>query len=531
MDHSDAPASHFGAPSGYSTPHVHQDMQNGPPPPPHWHVQSYAAAVSAPAQTPIGNTHYSAQGYHGHDGCGPDGPVNADDQYQFSPHPVTTTTHAAPIKPPSFILSTMWTMNTGLIPRSLTSMPSLLSQKPKKNNKGKGKARDTSPSLESDADDACSKARNGRSGVWNYNKADKEMLFSIVQQLLLTREKGWKVAESSYNEMVCKAGRPERAFLSLKAKYSLYTKQKKPTGEGENPPDVRRAHQIKDLINDKAGTWDVDDDSELEDDDSNDSDMLKVVEPPTSSSTSHVAVNTLVHSLDPAALRACDDARTHHSFGRIQFMTYLPSWMDFGAKSLLCSKRTTTSNASGIVLRWSEPGLHALTKSWPAGNLMISVGGRAVPRTCTVMVGAEVARHLQSTMAYNIKYLEGGDMMVWETDMLSNATDFDYRVKKKQCQYWSPTPYQHHILNHHCTPSPSPPHCLATVNHCRTPTLSPPRHCAISHCRTPTPGPSRLSFTSTSPTSATLVSGNAVELVVTPRCGSAPLGFIISPNV
>jgi hypothetical protein len=94
------------------------------------------------------------------------------------------------------------------------------SQKPKKNNKGKGKARDASPSSESDAGDAHSKARNGRSSVWNYNKADKEMLFSIVQQLLPTGEKGWKVGESLYNEMACKAGWPERAFSSLKAKYS-----------------------------------------------------------------------------------------------------------------------------------------------------------------------------------------------------------------------------------------------------------------------------------------------------------------------
>jgi hypothetical protein len=93
------------------------------------------------------------------------------------------------------------------------------SHKPKK-NKGKGKARDASPSSESDADDARSKARNGRSGVRNYSKADKEMLFSIVQQLLPTGEKGWKAVESSYNEMAGKAGRPERAFSSLKAKYS-----------------------------------------------------------------------------------------------------------------------------------------------------------------------------------------------------------------------------------------------------------------------------------------------------------------------
>ncbi|KAF8170844.1 hypothetical protein K438DRAFT_1940870 [Mycena galopus ATCC 62051] len=99
MDHSDTPASHFGAPSAYSTPHVHQDMQNGPLLPPHSHAQLYAAAVSVPAQTPIGNTHYGAQGYRGLDERGPDGPINSDDQYQFSLRPVTTTTQLIPIDP------------------------------------------------------------------------------------------------------------------------------------------------------------------------------------------------------------------------------------------------------------------------------------------------------------------------------------------------------------------------------------------------------------------------------------------------
>jgi hypothetical protein len=119
-----------------------------------------------------------------------------------------------------------------------------------------------------------------------------------------------------------------------------YTKQKKPTGEGERPREVQRAHEIEDLINTKAGTRGVDDDSELEDD-SSDSDVPKVVEPVRSaiarraaspplrrSRTSAAdAVNTLVRSLDPAALRARDDARAHHSFERTQFMT-LSSQLD-----------------------------------------------------------------------------------------------------------------------------------------------------------------------------------------------------------
>ncbi|KAF8193470.1 hypothetical protein K438DRAFT_1761633 [Mycena galopus ATCC 62051] len=562
MDHSDAPASHFGAPSAYGTPRVHPDMQNGPPPPPHWHAQSYAAAVSVPAPTPIGNTHYSAQGYRGLDGRGPDGPVNSDDQYQFSLRPVTTTTQSIPIDP-------ALQHNTEQAPfvhpqhrvdhehRPRSKKPDVRakpSQKPKKNNKGKGKARDASPSSESDADDARSKARNGRSGVRNYNKADKEMLFSIVQQLLPTGEKGWKVVESSYNEMARKAGRPERAFSSLKAKYSSYTKQKKPTGEGERPPDVRRAHEIEDLINDKAGTRDVDDDSELEDDDSSDSDVPKVVEPVRSAiarraaspplrrprTSAADAVNTLVRSLDPATLRARDDARAHHSFERTQFMT-LSSQLD-GLRSQISALQQENNDLK------RERDRAEMERTWAARFDEVAARGQSHDRRGRsrspsyprrhgrgrgrrTFAERDGLQHVGGKVRTDIKYPEGGGMTFWETDASSDATDFDYRVKKKQRRHRSPTPYPHHTSNHRRTPSPSPPRRLATVNHCQTPTPGPPRCRAISRRRTPTPGPSRLPFTSTPPTSATLVSGNAVELVVTPRRGGAPLGFIISPTV
>ncbi|KAJ7204878.1 hypothetical protein B0H12DRAFT_1243555 [Mycena haematopus] len=518
MDHSDAPASHFGAPSAYSTPRIHQDTQNGPPPPPHWHAQSYAAAVSAPAQTPIVNTHYSAQGYRGHDGRGPDGPVNPDDQYQFSLRPVTTTIQPIPIDPAlqhsteqAPFIHPRHRVDHEHRPRSKKpEVRTKPSQKTKKNNKSKDKARDASPSSGSD-DDAHSKARNGRSGVRNYNKADKELLFSIVQQ------------------MARKTGRPERAFSSLKAKYSSYTKQKKPTGEGERPPDVRRAHEIEDLINNKAGTRDVDDDnSELEDDDSSDSDVPKVVEPVRSAiarraaspplrrprTSAADAVNTLVRSLDPATLRARDDARAHHSFERTQFMT-LSSQLD-GLRNELSALQRENSDLK------RERDRADMERTWAARLDQVARGRRSGRsrssshprhhgrgRGRTTYAERDGLQRVGGKVRTDYRYPDGGAVTFWETDTSSNATDFDHQPKKKQRKR-SPTPYQR-----------------------RTPTPSPPRR-PISRRRTPTPGPSRLPFTSTPPTpptSATLVSGNAVELVMTPRRGGAPLGFIITPNV
>jgi hypothetical protein len=95
------------------------------------------------------------------------------------------------------------------------------------------------------------------------------------------------------------------------------------------------------------------------------------------------------------------------------------------------------------------------------------------------------------------RFPDGGTATFWETDASSDASDFDHRPKKKQRKR-SPTPYRGR------TPTPSPPH---------------PR--PLSRRRTPTPGPSRLPFTSN--TSDTLVSGNAIELVVTPCRGGALL--------
>ncbi|KAF8214804.1 hypothetical protein K438DRAFT_1749886 [Mycena galopus ATCC 62051] len=400
--------SHFGALSTFSTPHVHQDVRNGPPL--HWHGHSYAAAVSVPSQTPIGNASHAGQGYRGHDGRGPDGP----EQYQFSLHPVTTTTAQSIPIDPALQHSSDCDQAPFVHPqhrvdhehRPRPKKPDVRhkpSRKPKR-SKGKGKARTVSSDSESDADDARSKPRNGRSGFQNYNKVDKDLLFTTVEELLPTGEKGWKLA--------LEAGWPERTGSSLKAKYQSYTKQKNPTGEGERPHEVQRAHEIEDLINTKGGTWDLDDDSELEDDDhSSDSDEPKVVEPVRSAIARRAAspplcrprmsagdaVNTLMCSLDPAALRARDEACTHHSFERTQFMT-----LSFQLDGLRNRLSNLQQENSGIAPIWNLPGPHASTKS-RAGDLMIArMRGLAAPPTLAVMAGAAVAPHTLSVMASSV---------------------------------------------------------------------------------------------------------------------------------
>jgi hypothetical protein len=74
---------------------------------------------------------------------------------------------------------------------------------------------------ESDADDTRGKTRTGGSGVQNYNKVDKGMLFATVEEILPTGEKGWKLVEGVYNVKAILMGRPDQAALSLKNKYQL----------------------------------------------------------------------------------------------------------------------------------------------------------------------------------------------------------------------------------------------------------------------------------------------------------------------
>ncbi|KAJ7193023.1 hypothetical protein B0H12DRAFT_1082618 [Mycena haematopus] len=527
----DLPPPRFSVPNILSTPTVHQDSQNGPPP--QWQGHSYHTVPAAlPLQTPITTTStYANQWYRGLDGRGPDGPVHPEQQYQFSLRPVVSSTpqidpallhddreHGPFVHPKHKVAHKHR-------PRTKKDVRAKASHKPKK-GKGKGKARATSSDSESDADDARGKTRTGRGGVQNYSKVDKDLLFATVEEILPTGEKGWKLVEGSYNVKAVSVGRLERAASSLKAKYQSYTKLKKPTGEGECPPEVKRAHEIEDLINTKVGTRELDDDSELDDDDDDtDSDVPKIIEPVRSAVARRApspplrrscapateAISKIVRSLNPATLRARDETCTHHSFERAQLMT-LSAQVD-GLRTQLSAIQQENNDLK------RERDHMDMERTW-AARLEEAVRGRSHDRSYgrsrsasyhrrrgrgwgrTTFAERDGVQRVGGKVRVEHRFPDGGAATFWETDASSDATDFDHRPKKKQRKR-SPTPYRGR------TPTPSPP---------------------VSRRRTPTPGPSNRPFTSNT-TSDTLVSGNAVELVVTPRRGGAPIGFIIGPNV
>ncbi|KAJ4471144.1 hypothetical protein C8J55DRAFT_522034 [Lentinula edodes] len=141
-------------------------------------------------------------------------------------------------------------------------------------SKGKGKAKAT-PDV--DDDDTTSRKRKrgsqkGRtSGSSNYTDEDLGILFEILRRNLPLGQRAWSRCADEFNEQAEQQGRPTRLAKSLELKYKQLVKTTKPTGDAELPRNVEEALEIEELMNDKAGTRDLDD-SDIGDFDDNDSD-------------------------------------------------------------------------------------------------------------------------------------------------------------------------------------------------------------------------------------------------------------------
>ncbi|KAJ4497682.1 hypothetical protein C8R41DRAFT_865182, partial [Lentinula lateritia] len=140
-------------------------------------------------------------------------------------------------------------------------------------SKGKGKAKAT-PDV--DDDDTTSRKRKrgsqkGRtSGSSNYTDEDLGILFEILRCNLPLGQRAWSRCADEFNEQAEQQGRPTRLAKSLELKYKQLVKTTKPTGDAELPRNVEDALEIEEMMNDKAGTRDLDD-SDIGDFDDNDS--------------------------------------------------------------------------------------------------------------------------------------------------------------------------------------------------------------------------------------------------------------------
>ncbi|KAJ6589855.1 hypothetical protein DFH09DRAFT_866320, partial [Mycena vulgaris] len=224
---------------------------------------------------------------------------------------------------------------------------------PKKVDKGKKRARDNSGSEDS-GDDAPAAKRGRPKGAPNYSKEDVRALFGFVQTVLPIGSKGWKEVHLSYNKYRREKQRPKRDAKSLENKFKQYLKLKKPTGEGECPPEVKRAHELEALLNERAGTRDLSD-SEMDNSASaaESSDDVQVVDNP--STTVHTAVakraptpplhrsrksapraeliDKLSRAFDPEVQKARDEDRSLHSAQNTQIFTLSQQLRDAHASS------------------------------------------------------------------------------------------------------------------------------------------------------------------------------------------------------
>ncbi|KAJ6448391.1 hypothetical protein C8R45DRAFT_1115321 [Mycena sanguinolenta] len=375
-------------------------------------------------------------------------------------------------------------------PRSKKQDAHAKSSHKSKKGKAKAKAHAVSSDSDSDSDAPRRKARSGRGGVQNYNKLDTELLFEAVEEVLPTGEKGWKAVGEVYNTNAGLAGRPERTMKSLRDKYQRFLKEQKPTGDPKCPPEVQRAHELKDLINTKAASRAVGDETDEDkdddrDNDGSDSDVPKVVEPVRSAVARRAptpplrrtrapadALGKIVSSLDPATLRARDESRARHSFERTQLMT-MTAQMDGMRMQLtalqqenndLKRQRELIDLERTLTARWrgrsrspshrSRSPSHHRSPSRRRSPSRHRCRGRG--RGLTSFEERSGLQRVRGKVRVERQFPEGGAMTTWHTDASSDATDFDYRLKKKQRQR-SPTPYSR-----------------------RTPTPSPPRHRSIS---------------------------------------------------
>ncbi|KAJ7195966.1 hypothetical protein GGX14DRAFT_323982, partial [Mycena pura] len=139
--------------------------------------------------------------------------------------------------------------------------------KSRRTSKGKGKKRATSSDPEPGSDGERPAKRGRQPGSSNYSSKDVTALLDLVEEHLPLGGKRWKTIGKEFNKWARSASRPERQEKALENKYKSLLKTKKPTGDAERPPTVKRALEIENLILERAGARNLSDDSEFDEED------------------------------------------------------------------------------------------------------------------------------------------------------------------------------------------------------------------------------------------------------------------------
>ncbi|KAE9339417.1 hypothetical protein PF008_g11582 [Phytophthora fragariae] len=101
------------------------------------------------------------------------------------------------------------------------------------------------------------------SGSTNYTAADIDRLLSLIEQALPLGKDEWERLAASFNANRTR-GAPERDFESLRRKFKVLYSTQKPTGVQTMPPNIKRAKEIKIVIDEKANVIELDDEADDE---------------------------------------------------------------------------------------------------------------------------------------------------------------------------------------------------------------------------------------------------------------------------
>ncbi|KAG6848520.1 hypothetical protein H0H93_016318 [Arthromyces matolae] len=209
-----------------------------------------------------------------------------------------------------------------------------------------------SPSDDDNDEPAMKRGRPRGSG--NYSQEDVSTLLDAIETELPLGQRGWSSVHKIYTRWARKYSRPERTSKSLETKYKQLLKTSMPTGDAYCPPEVKRAHHIEALINERACTRDLDDDNFDGDVDepsrtrgskhefSENEDEVKILNTPAPRFESAIVrrpdplasvtrrknrinsmdlVAKLSSSFDPASIKARDNERADRSFCNTQLFT------------------------------------------------------------------------------------------------------------------------------------------------------------------------------------------------------------------
>ncbi|KAJ7253133.1 hypothetical protein C8J57DRAFT_1187327 [Mycena rebaudengoi] len=396
-----------------------------------------------------------------------------------------------------------------------------------KGKKGKKCARESSS--EDEEEQPTKRGQRGRpQGVSNYTAADITKLFSIIQKILPLGPKGWKRVHEDYDAYRCARGRPERSLKSLEGKYKGYLKMKKPTGTGTCAPEVKQAHAIESLITERAGMRELSDDIDNDSGANSSDNDIEVLDPPPSSDV-HTAiarraptpplrhtsrksapelVNKLSRAFDPEVQRARDEERFDRSAQNTQVFTLSQQLRDAHATA------DNLRNQISIIQQHLNDAERARDVALLKVEMMGFGGGRRAERGRHHRRGdnsrnrsprrSRSPRRRSPAHKFRCeeRYADGGACTYWITDEDDSEKENHHRssLSRTQIHYRgrSQSAGPSRLRGQH-SPSPVRP---------ATPLMQ-----ALTHFDE----------------SSSLVTGNSVELTVTPnRVGGVPLSLIIS---